>query len=88
LVNWKGFNADENTWENGEDLPKDKIKLFEKDFGELPVKGEKSKTTKKAKKVTNSVSTIRARKTINNVLHYEVKFVDKGSFNWLPIFGE
>lgn len=86
LVNWKGFNADENTWENGEDLPKDKIKLFEKDFGELPVKGEKSKTTKKAKKVTNSVSTIRARKTINNVLHYEVKFVDKGSFNWLPIF--
>lgn len=75
LVKWKGFSSEESTWEGAEDLPKEQIKKFEAEFG------------KDAKVEPNeNVSIVKGRKTVNNVLHYEVKFVGQSGAKWLPIY--
>lgn len=78
LVKWKGFSSEESTWELGDDLPKDQIKAFEKEFGEAG--------SAKKSEPNQTVSIVKGRKAINNVLHYEVKFVGQSGAKWLPIY--
>jgi len=82
LVKWKGYSSEDATWENADELPKDHIKSFEKEFGEVGVakKGAAKKNTER------TVSIVKGRKAINNVLHYEVKFVGQSGAKWLPIY--
>lgn len=105
LVKWKGFGSDDNTWEDGSGIPGNLIKEFEKQYGKLAPKREKSATATEADegavtpkkrskgvskspapKKTSDISTIFNRKIINNVLHYEVKFVGNNGKKELPIF--
>lgn len=80
LVKWVGYSSEENTWEPSDSIPANKIKEFENEFGTL---GDKKKAKVAA---TDAVSMIKNRKTVNNVLHYEVKFVGQTATKWMPIY--
>jgi len=72
LVLWKGYSSNDATWENAEDLPKEKIRAFDKAF--------------ESSKDDEQISLVKGRKTINNVLHYEIKLVGQTKSTWTPIF--
>lgn len=72
LVLWKGYSSNDATWESAEDLPKEKVRAFEKAF--------------ESSKDDEQISQVKGRKTINNVLHYEIKLVGQTKSTWTPIF--
>ena len=57
---------------------------------ETPKKKQKKKPAAKTPqpKATTDISMINNRKIVNNVLHYEVKFVGKSAMKTVPLFGE
>ena len=53
-----------------------------------PKKKKKAVKSPAKKAPSTDISVIKSRKIINNVLHYEVKFVGKAQIQTLPLFGE
>lgn len=53
-----------------------------------PKKKKKAEKSPAKQAPSTNISMIKSRKIINNVLHYEVKFVGQATIKTLPLFGE